>query len=244
MAPTLKVLKFGPAFGLADASPFVMKVETYLRITGQKYEAVTGDVRKAPRQQLPVVEMDGKRVPDSAQIISLLEAKRPEKLDAHLTAAQHASAVALRSMLEEHLYFGVLYMRWVTDDGWSVFEPSLREMLGNYGVPSLVRGMVCKSARKQVTARTRSQGVGRQPRSELVARCVELIDAFDQHLIQGPYVCGEKPSTFDATAYAFAAGVLCPAFDNELLKHAKTKGPLVAYEARLKAQYWGPAAGA
>lgn len=238
MAPTLKVLKFGPAFGLADASPFVMKVETYLRITGQKYEAVTGDVRKAPRQQLPVVEMDGKRVPDSAQIISLLEAKRPEKLDAHLTAAQHASAVALRSMLEEHLYFGVLYMRWVTDDGWTVFEPTLREMLGNMGVPGLMRGMVCKSARKQVIGRVYTQGVGRQPRTEVVARCTEMVDALSDQLGDRPYFCGDTPTTYDATAYAFTAGLLCPAFDNELLKHTRTKKNLVAYEGRLKDQYW------
>lgn len=31
--PTIKLHKFGPAFGLPDASPFVVKLETYLRLT-------------------------------------------------------------------------------------------------------------------------------------------------------------------------------------------------------------------
>ena len=34
------------------------------------------------------------------------------------------------------------------------------------------------------------------------------------------------------------AGVLCPAFDNELRKHAATKKNLVAYDERMKEQYW------
>lgn len=234
----IKVYKFGPAFGLPDASPFVMKVETYLRITGQKYEVVSGDVRKAPRKQLPLVEVDGKVVPDSTAIVDLLEGARTEKLDAHLDAGQRAMALAFKSMLEEHLYFGLLFMRWVTDDGWTVFEPTLREMLGKGGVPGLMRGMVSKSVRKQVTGRVWAQGIGRQPRAELVGNCIKMVDAFSEQLGEKKYFCGDKPTTYDATVYAFAAGVLCPAFDNELLKHSATKRNLVSYADRLKEQYW------
>src|SRR5580700_885965 len=133
--PTIKVYKFGPQFGLPDASPFVVKVETYLRLTDQKYETITGDVRKAPRKQLPFVEIDGKRIPDSTAIVDTLEAARSGKLDARLDAKQRAVGQAFKSMLEEHLYFCILYMRWATDEGWAVFEPSLREMLGTMGVP-------------------------------------------------------------------------------------------------------------
>ncbi len=234
----IKVYKFGPAFGLPDASPFVVKVETYLRMTGQEYVAVTGDVRKAPRAQLPFVDIDGKVIPDSTAILEHLEGARAEKLDAHLDAGQSAVAFAFKSMLEEHLYFGLLFMRWATDDGWTVFEPSLREMLGKMGVPSLMRGIVSGSARKQVVGRTRTQGIGRQPRAELVSTCKRIIDALSVQLGGRPYVCGDKPTTYDATVYAFAAGVLCPAFDNELRKHAATKDNLVSYGDRMKARYW------
>jgi glutathione S-transferase len=234
----IKLYKFGPAFGLPDASPFVMKVETYLRMTGQKYEAIHGDPRKSPRGQMPYVDLDGKIIPDSAVIVETLEAARPQKLDAHLTPADRAVAVAFRSMLEEHLYFGVLYLRWLTDDGWSVFEPTLREMLGNFGVPGFMRGMISKSARKQVVTRTSRQGLGRQPRSEVVPRCLELIDSLAEWMGDKPYACGDRPTTFDATTYAFTAGLLCKAFDNETYKHTLKKKNLVAYEERLRTQYW------
>jgi glutathione S-transferase len=234
----IKVHKFGPAFGLPDLSPFVMKVETYLRITRQPYETITADVRKAPRGQLPVVDVDGKVTPDSTAIVDSLEAARPEKLDAHLDAPQRAVALAFKSMLEEHLYFGVLFMRWATDDGWSVFEPTLREMLGQMGVPSVMRGMVCKSARKHVVQRVRTQGIGRGPRSEIAGTCSKIVEALAEHLGERTYFLGDRPSTYDATVYAFAAGVLCPAFDNELRKYAATKKNLVSYADRMKTQYW------
>jgi glutathione S-transferase len=234
----IKVHKFGPAFGLPDASPFVMKVETYLRMTNQPYETVTSDVRKAPRAQLPYVEIDGKIIPDSTSILEHLEASRADKLDAHLDERQHAVALAFKSMLEEYLYFGVLFMRWGTDEGWAVFEPQLRTMLGTMGVPSLLRGMISGQARKQVVGRTRSQGIGRKPRAEVVATCKKILDAFAIELGDRAYFCGDKLTTYDATAYAFAAGALCPAFDNEVRKHAAAKKNIVAYADRMKEKYW------
>ena len=234
----LKLHKFGPAFGLSDASPFVMKVETYLRMTGQPYETVTGDVRKAPRAQLPFVDIDGKIIPDSTAIVDHLEGTRSEKMDAHLGAEERAIALAFKSMLEEHLYFGMLYMRWATDEGWAVFEPSLKEMLGRMGVPSLMRGIVSGSARKQVIDRTRKQGIGRAPRGEVVGACQKILDALSIRLADNPYFCGDRPATYDATVYAFAIGMLCPAFSNEVQKHAASKKNLVDYADRLKARYW------
>jgi glutathione S-transferase len=234
----IKVHKFGPALGLADLSPFVMKVETYLRMTGQPYETVVGDVRKAPRKQFPVLEIDGKLIPDSTAIVDHLEDARPEKLDAHLDAGQRAVAFAFKSMLEEYLYFGMLFMRWSTDDGWTVFEPALREMLGALGVPSLMRGMIAKSARKQVVTRAARQGIGRKPRAEVVATCARILDAWSEHLASKPFFCGDKLTSYDATAYAFAAGTLCPAFDNEVRRHAASKKNLVEYAERMKAAYW------
>jgi glutathione S-transferase len=235
----IKVHKFGPAFGLPDASPFVTKLETYLRITGQPYETVLGNVRKAPRGQLPLAEIDGKIIPDSTAIIDHLEAARPEKLDARLDRKTVAAMTAFKSMLEEHLYFGLLFLRWATDEGWAVFEVGLRETLGTMGIPALMRGVIATSARKYTVNRTRTQGLGRQPRAEVVATCARLVDAFAEELGDKPYFAGTEPSTYDATAYAFVGGILCPAFDNEVRRHAASKANVVAYVDRMKAKYWG-----
>ena len=234
----MKVHKYGPAFGLPDGSPFVMKVETYLRMTDQKYEAVLADVRKAPRQQLPVLDIDGTVVPDSTAIIELLESKRDPKLDTHLSPMEHAIGQAFKSMLEEHLYFAILFMRWSVDDGFTVWDPEIRKMLAKGGVPSFLRGVVTGRIRKGVMDRSARQGIGRMPRAEVVGAAKKLVDAFAVYLADRTFFMGDKPTTFDATAYAFAAGLLCPAWDNELTKHSTGKKNLVDYERRLRDAYW------
>ena len=58
------------------------------------------------------------------------------------------------------------------------------------------------------------------------------------YLDDGPFVCGDQPTTLDATAYAFVAGVLCPAFPNEFHQHALQRANLVAYADRMQRAYW------
>ncbi|HEY8039453.1 MAG TPA: Tom37 metaxin N-terminal-like domain-containing protein, partial [Polyangiaceae bacterium] len=109
----LTVYKFTPAWGLPDISPFVLKLETYLRMAGIEYESKPGDPRKAPKQKLPYVEHDGKLLGDSRFVIDHLESTRGAPLDGRLGPRERAIAQAYRSMIEEHLYFVILYQRWV-----------------------------------------------------------------------------------------------------------------------------------
>ena len=55
----LTVYKFGSAWGHPDVSPFVVKLETYLRLAAIPYEAKVGDPRKAPKKKIPYVVDDG-----------------------------------------------------------------------------------------------------------------------------------------------------------------------------------------
>ena len=64
------------AFGLADFSPFGLKVQTYLRMLGVPYEAKIGDPRKAPTKKIPYI-VDGTTVlGDSGLIFDYLKKKR------------------------------------------------------------------------------------------------------------------------------------------------------------------------
>jgi glutathione S-transferase len=61
-----------------------------------------------------------------------------------------------------------------------------------------------------------------------------VLDATAEELGDRPFFLSEQPSSYDATVYAFAAGVLCPAFDHAVRRHAAGKANLVAYERRLR----------
>ena len=87
--------QFAPAFGLPNASPFCMKVETWLRIAGLPF---TLDNRasplKAPKGKLPYIDDDGETVADSGMIIANLVRKHGVDPDAKLDAHQRAVATA------------------------------------------------------------------------------------------------------------------------------------------------------
>uniref|UniRef100_UPI0018EDA2F3 glutathione S-transferase N-terminal domain-containing protein n=1 Tax=Aquitalea sp. ASV15 TaxID=2795104 RepID=UPI0018EDA2F3 len=59
---------FGPAFGLPDASPFVIKAEMLLKLSGLPYRKQPGSMRRAPKGKLPYLDDDDRRVPDSTLI--------------------------------------------------------------------------------------------------------------------------------------------------------------------------------
>ena len=83
---------FGPAFGLPDGSPFVMKAMLLLKFAGQPYEARPSNVTKAPKGKLPVLVDDGETIPDSTFIRLHLEQKYGFDFDAGYDARDRGIA--------------------------------------------------------------------------------------------------------------------------------------------------------
>ena len=55
----IKMHGYIPAWGVPDVSPFVTKIDCYLRMVGLPYELVKleqGDLTKTPKGKLPVIE--------------------------------------------------------------------------------------------------------------------------------------------------------------------------------------------
>ena len=52
--------EFGPAFTLRTASPFGLKLEAYMRLSGIAYRVeFDGNPRKAPKGRIPYITDDG-----------------------------------------------------------------------------------------------------------------------------------------------------------------------------------------
>ena len=92
--------QFKSFFGLPNASPFCMKLETFLRLSRLAYrtEPVL-DPTATPKGKAPFVELDGERIGDSALIIRALETRYGVDLDQGLSPAERAVAHAFCVML-------------------------------------------------------------------------------------------------------------------------------------------------
>jgi glutathione S-transferase len=238
----ITLYKFISAWGLPDISPFCSKLEIYLRMAGWDYETKVGDSRKAPKGKLPFIEMNGQTLSDSSDIIDALEARADHPLraplDTGLPASDKAVGRAMQSMLEEHFYFVSAWNRWGKDEGWVQFQPVLKDFVKQVGVPGFAAGLVTGLIRRDVIKSIRNQGVGHHTEAQINAIGIKLLSAVADWLGDKPYMLGDKPRTLDATAYAFLIGVLDAPVQGPIKSYLQSKTNLVAYCARMKAQYW------
>lgn len=218
--------QFPPAFGLINASAFCLKLEAWLRLAGLAYRVEPlHDLATAPKGKAPFIEENGQAMGDSALIIQHLTRTRGVDLDAWLTPEKRAIGRAAGLMLEDHLYFVILYDRWVDPAHW----PSVRDtMLA--GVPDEVRAMM----REEVHDSIRKQGLGRHRGEEIHALGVADITALADVLSTKPFLLGDRPATVDCIAFAFVHTLLCPEFDGPLRQAVLRRDNLVAHERRFR----------
>ena len=85
----------GPNFGLPDASPFVTKAETLLRMSKLPFEKALMSFSKAPKGKIPYIEDDGQLLGNSTLIRWHLreEIRHRFRPGPHRRAARHLLGV-------------------------------------------------------------------------------------------------------------------------------------------------------
>ncbi|WP_206483601.1 glutathione S-transferase family protein [Thalassotalea sp. G2M2-11] len=231
----IKLCGFGSAFGLIDASPFVIKVDLFLKLANIDFEFV-GDVnhlKHSPKGKLPYIEDAGEKIADSHFILQYLTKKYHVTLDDHLTSEQKAQATLYTKALEESLYWCLVYSRWVKADTWPVIKATFFNELPvplKWFIPSLLQKNVKKTLFRQ--------GYGRHSETELLSIADEHFAALATLLGEQPFFFGEQPSSFDAIAYSFLSEFISVDFFNSFNQQARTYTNLVQYCQRIEAQYY------
>jgi glutathione S-transferase len=233
----LQLHQFAPAFGVPNPSPFCMKLECFLRMTGIEYQTVLlTDPRKAPKGKGPFVVDGDQRIGDSALIIEHLKRTRGVDPDAHLSKEERAVARAIASMLEDHLYFAMVHSRWIDAANW----PRVRDAFFG-SMPAPLRAIVAPMIQRQVRAMLVKQGMGRHTPAEIDALGTADIDALADVLGDQPYAMGERPSLVDCIAHAFVANLVRVPFTGALVDRARAHANLVAYDDRMMKRVFGDA---
>ena len=161
----LTVYGFGPAFGLPDTSPFVLKVQTWLQMARVAYCDARGDLRKAPKKKMPYVADGHRMIADSSHIIEYLEEKHGDPLnEKRFGPRDRAMGQTLKSLFEADLYFIVAYLRWWNDDDFAILKPLLTEIIGASGLPKfVVPAVVALARRNEIEIETGGRGaIGKQ----------------------------------------------------------------------------------
>jgi glutathione S-transferase len=222
--------QFRPLWGLLNASPFCMKLEVYLQLAKIPYQVQsTNNPRRAPKGKLPFIKDGDKVISDSTIIIDYLKSKYGDALDQGLTTMQLAEARAIQVLLEDHLYWAIVYSRWVDPDGWNAIKNTIFETM-----PRLMRAIVFPILRKKVKNTLYSQGIGRYSRDEIYALGKKDLAAVANLIYSQPFMFGNQPTSIDASIYAFLSSILYSPNLSPLKIYATQLPELGAYCERMK----------
>lgn len=222
---------FAPAFGAPSPSPFCVKAMCLLTMAGVTWRPdFTADVRKAPHQKLPVLVDGAHTVPDSDAIERHLRDIHGFDFDAGLDAPARGTAHAVKRMAEEHLYFALVYDRWMLDENWAILR---REYFEDMPWPQRI--FVPGLARKEIIRNTKGQGIGRMSYDEMLIRAKADLEALTVTLGDKPYLFAAHPVAADAAIAPLLASLATGEVETPLLCMVRDATPLMGYVSRVKA---------
>jgi glutathione S-transferase len=231
MTEKILLWQMPPVWGLPNASPFCMKVQAWLNLTGLDYE--TRSLTRPPRsktRKVPYIERpDGTFVYDSSRIIDELSREHGVDLDASLSPQKRAEGILLQRTFEEHLYFIGLAERWLDDDNWPIVRDAFFA-----NIPAWIRPLVGWIIRRGVRQACFGQGMGRLGPHERLSRATKDLEAIACLLDERRFLLGDSPTTIDATAVAFLANWYEPSLRSELRQIATNYPSLRRYYDELR----------
>lgn len=231
----IKVYGFGENLGLADPSPFVLKVMTYLKMSGIDFESVAsfGNLRKAPKSKLPFIEDDGEIIADSTLIFKYLKSKYGASIDERLSHEQKALAHLIIKSLDENFYWAIVYSRWVRDQSW----PETRERFFG-AMPFPIKHIAPMVARKGTITSLQKHGMGKHSDEEIMNIADDTLSSLSTVLGDTDYFWGDSPTSLDATVFAFVAQLALSEMTNDFTQLMAKYPNLITYCQRIQNTYF------
>jgi len=229
----MKLYQPARAFGLPNPSAFCVKLETYLRMAEIPYETALGDPRQAPKGKVPWIEDDGQILGDSSLIIDYLKQRHGDPLDGRLTPREQAQGHAIQKMVEENLYFVSSYTKWVEDEGFAIYSAELFA-----GMPEEQLAYIPEMVRKRAVEKLEAQGIARHTGPEVYTLGVKDVAAFAELLGEGPYLFGDAPTSFDASAFGVIGNLKDGPFASPVRDRIRNTDNVAGYIDQIRRQYF------
>ena len=231
---TLKVHHLPGAWGLPSVSPFCLKLDAWLRMTGIEHQSLTVATPFAgPKGKAPWIEISGTKLGDSTFIITYLTQRFGVDPDADLTTEQRGMAVAIQRLIDENLYWTMVHDRWINDANWRTFRDVV---LGGLSMP--MRRILGPIARRGVKKQLAGHGMGIHSAEEVAAIGARDIAALAAILGPKPWFFGGEPTSTDAVVYAQLVNIWQPPLESEVKRAIGAQANLVSFLDRFAERFY------
>ena len=199
------------AGGLKQLSPFVVKVEMALLYLGLEFEVEHIAPQKirsmSPTGKVPWIRMGESTLSESDSIITFLNSKQDVDLFDGLTNDQKVLGLALKRLTEDHLYWLMVWARWISNASrLALIESFLESLLDQY--PKPVIKLVSPFAKRHVSALCRTQGIGLMSDDEREREAMIDFNALSAQLKKMPFLLGSDMTEYDFSVAAVLSGIL------------------------------------
>jgi glutathione S-transferase len=209
-------------------SPFCIKVEVFLKRNNLPYRIVVEkNPARGPKGKMPFIRDGKSTVADSTLIIHHLT-KTYNLNMGKMNPILEGLSLAFQRMIEEHLYFVLLYSRWIDPIGWSIIKKEFSPLF-----PPIIGTPFLYLIRRQLKIQARAQGLGRHSLEEVYEIGRRDLRAISSFLAEKPFFMGHEWTPIDATLFAFLTTILKQPIESELQTAVKSFPNLVAYCQRM-----------
>jgi len=228
---TIYLFTFGGLFGRPQASPFTAKIEAFLRMHNIPYVHKPG-MTLGPHGKMPWMVYNDDVIPDSSFIINYLEEKFNIKYD--YSEEKLAFAHGIQRMIEEHIFYGLVYDRWIDDTNWITFRDEVFKKM-----PWLFRATVANFLIRGGLRKTlHGLGTTRFSEEERMSRYKKDIDTLSTLLGNQRYLLGDTHSRVDATLFGFLDAITLKQIKSPLKDYVLSKKNLVDFLQRLNKELY------
>jgi len=189
---------------IPSISPFCLKLESWLKLQGIKYQNVDHKCKhRSKKGMLPFIELNGEEVADSEHIIEVLSKKFEKSMPAELSQEQKNVQHAMITMVENHLHWTIVH--WKTKDVENIlkgYKLNLQDVLGSKVPASVLNFYFKHSFCRKGLKRVRSSGMGALSAEDIENSGKKDLQTLSEMLGEKEFFFGEEPSMLDLVVFS------------------------------------------
>jgi len=214
-----------------NGSPFVVKLETYLKMANIPYEVDVKDFF-GMKGKTPWITLNGEHIADSQMCIEFLAKKFGKKIgNGNYSKEERALANLARITMDEHFIWGLLLWRYIYTKG--------KDCLKFMPFPPLILKYLLMTFVPQLKKAVHGQGIGRHSQDEVVKIMCDDLRTISTFLGDKKFLLGDEPCEEDAAVFGHLAEIVwnCPNSPYEKLVYEEL-GNIKDYCMRMQKTYW------
>jgi len=242
------VYQFDRTSAVPSISPACLKLETWLKLNGIKFENINHNCKlRSKRGLLPFVELNGEEIADSDIIIKQLSAKfEKENPSANLADEQKNIQHAMVTMVENHLQWAIMHWRVSNSENMvQGYHIDLTRMMGTKMPIKILNFAFKHTMLRKGMKKVKAAGFAGYTAEEIQQFAKDDLKVLSDLLGEQQFFFGDEPNHLDLVAFSHIAlvlgvdngenGVECPLkeFINETCPN------LLGLVTRMKDRAWG-----